>query len=328
MSEIRTVLSGKKPPHTVQVWDLEFHPWHKFTAKPYRVGVEFTKLTESEKEKAIRVNTEVMVEVAAALHFSAITVPNGFWEVSPGMPAYFWLPPEYRFRQIRLLRDALPKDILLFAVAGGIMGIPHSNEYIEFSYKLFDAPEEIDKKAAELIIKGRELVSKCREAGVDGVISAADLADNRGPFYSPEQMARFILPNLKEWVRFAKSLGCFAIMHSDGNMVPLLESIVECGLQALQAIDPVAGMDMADTQKRIRNRMALCGNVDCGLLVAGKPEQVYQASKKLLLECKGSGNLVFGASNAVQNEVPKENYEAMISAWKEFGLFHPPVSGK
>ena len=318
MSNMQNVLNGKKPFNSVPLWDLEFHPWHKFSSKPYRIGVEFTRLSEAAKEKAIHVNAEVVAEVATALHFSAVTAPNGYWEVSPGQPAFYWLPPEYRFRQMKLLREALPGDILVFSVAGGIMGIPHSDEYIEFSYKLFDAPEEIDKKAVELSAYGREMVARSREAGADAVISAADLADNRGPFFSPEQMERFVLPFLKEWVCYAKSLGCSTIMHSDGNMTPLLESVIGCGLQALQAIDPVAGMDMAETQEIVKNRIALCGNVDCGLLVAGKPEQVYEAARKLLLECKGAGNLVLGASNAVQNEVPRENYEAMIRAWVDY----------
>jgi hypothetical protein len=31
--------------------------------------------------------------------------------------------------------------------------------------------------------------------------------------------------------------------------------------------------------------------------------------------------LVLGASNAVQPEVPMENYHAMIQAWKDFGPY-------
>ena len=39
--------------------------------------------------------------------------------------------------------------------------------------------------------------------------------------------------------------------------------------------------------------------------------------RDLLLRCKPGGGLVFGASNAVQSEVPVANYRAMARAWRE-----------
>jgi len=57
------------------------------------------------------------------------------------------------------------------------------------------------------------------------------------------------------------------------------------------------------------------------LLVAGRPEDVYGASRDLLISCKDGGGLVFGASNAVQREVPLENYMAQIRAWHDFGQY-------
>jgi uroporphyrinogen decarboxylase len=89
----------------------------------------------------------------------------------------------------------------------------------------------------------------------------------------------------------------------------------------MQAIDPIAGMDIRKTKDIVKGRLCLCGNVDCGLLVAGTPEAVYAATRELLVTCKEGGAFVLGASNAVQAEVSVANYEALLQAWQEFGKY-------
>jgi uroporphyrinogen decarboxylase len=80
-------------------------------------------------------------------------------------------------------------------------------------------------------------------------------------------------------------------------------------------------MDIQAVKVAVGDRLCLCGNVDCTLLVMGIPEKVYAATRDLLLACKSGGGLVLGASNAVQPEVPIENYGAMIEAWQDFGRY-------
>ena len=116
-------------------------------------------------------------------------------------------------------------------------------------------------------------------------------------------------------------MGLFTILHTDGQLMSYIDAIAATAVDALQAIDPVAGMDMAQTKAIAGDRLCLCGNIDCGLLLRGTPEQVYAATQTLLATCKADGNLVLGASNAVQSEVPMANYRAMIEARKAFGRY-------
>jgi uroporphyrinogen decarboxylase len=116
-------------------------------------------------------------------------------------------------------------------------------------------------------------------------------------------------------------MGLYTILHTDGDISACLEDLAESGLDALQAIDPVAGMEILQVKEQVGDRLCLCGNVDCGLLVMGKPEEVYAATREALVACKGGGGLVLGASNAVQPEVPIANYWAMIEAWQDYGRY-------
>lgn len=163
--------------------------------------------------------------------------------------------------------------------------------------------------------------------GVGVVFTASDIGDNSGPFFNPGQMQRFILPYLDQWAQRCKAMGLFTILHSDGQLTPYIDAIAATAVDGLQAIDPVAGMDITEVKRIAGDRLCLCGNIDCGLLLRGTPETVYAATRQLLETCKAGGNLVLGTSNIVQREVPLANYLAMIEAWEAFGSYSETGTG-
>jgi uroporphyrinogen decarboxylase len=322
-SDMQAALEGHQPTGAVPIWEIEFHAWDRASGRHVMLGQEFAALSPAEREKALYANAEILISVSHDLHYAALTVPGGYWEVAPGTPAYYWLPGEARYRQIEVLHEVGVGDLMLVAVSGGVMAMPGATNYVGFAYKLFDAPEEIDEQAQNTLAHGLEAARRFRDMGIEALITASDIADNHGPFFSPQQMERFILPYLRKWARGVREMGGYAILHTDGDLAPCLEGIAASGIHALQAIDPVAGMDIRLVKEQVGDRLCLCGNVDCGLLVNGAPEQVYAATQALLLDCKAGGRLVLGASNAVQQAVSMENYRAMICAWQEFGAYEP-----
>jgi uroporphyrinogen decarboxylase len=166
-----------------------------------------------------------------------------------------------------------------------------------------------------------EAAAKLRDAGCDAVYTASDMADNRGPFFRPEQMDRFILPYLRKWAAEVKRMGLWAILHTDGNLHPIMDELADSGVHAIQAVDPVAGMDMKRALGQTRGRVALCGNIDCGLLLTGPEKRIYNATVSLLDTCKGSGRLILGASNTIFRETPAAHYDAMHRAWVDHGRY-------
>jgi uroporphyrinogen decarboxylase len=322
-------LTRRQPSGAVPMWELEFHAWDKawsklrpqVTDRQIAIGEAFCALSPGEQEAALEVDAEILITVAEELGFAALTVPNRYWEIAPGVPAYYWLPPEARFRQIELLDRASGEKLMLVGGSGGVMAMPGAREYVEFSYKLYDAPEEIDRRAVETLAHGLEMAQRLRDLGIEAVFTASDIADNHGVFFNDEQMDRFILPYLRQWAESVKEMGLYAILHTDGDLYSCLDSLAESGIDALQAIDPVAGMDMRAVKDAVGDRLCLCGNVDCGLLVTGTPQEVYASVCDLLLDNKDGGGLVLGASNAVQRGVAIENYWAAIEAWQECGRY-------
>ncbi len=314
-------LENRQPAEAVPIWELEFQAWDGASGRHVILGKEFEALSAAEQENALHTNAEIILSVADEMHHAAITTPGGYWHQSPGQLAYYCLPGDMRFRQVEVLREMAPPDVMLVSTSGGVIGMPEATEYVEFSYKLFDAPEEIDERVRKEFEGGLANVRRLRDCGADVLMIASDLATNHGPFFSPEQMDRFILPYMRKWAEEVRALGAYAIVHSDGNLMPCIEGIADSGVHALDAIDPTAGMDMRTTKDQVGDRLCLCGNVDCGLLLTGTPEAVYDATRDLLETCKDGGGLVLGASNALLPEVPLENYRAMIQAWTDHGQY-------
>ena len=314
-------LQGREPRGTVPHWELDFHLWNTYAEKKIILGQEFERLSNAEQERALYQNADVILSVAGKLGFAAITVPANYWNVAPGVLAYHILPDQARLRLVSILAKLKPADLVLVAGTGGVMAMPAAEEYVEFCYKVYDNPEEIDQRAEKILRAGLENARRMRDLGVEVVYTASDVADNHGPFFKPELMERFVWPYLRSWATAVKEMGLYAILHSDGDLTPCLDIIADSGIHALQAIDPVAGMNIAEVKEKVGKQICLCGNVDCGLLVAGSEDQIVEATRQLLKVCMPGGGFVFGASNAVQMEVPSENFLAMVHARDRFGRY-------
>ncbi len=312
-------LQGRQPSKAVPLWEMEFHLWDAVSSRRLILGREFHALSPAEQEQALYTNAEIMLSVAEELGFAAISIPGPFWEIGPGIPAYYWLLEDARFSQVGALREVGGDDVMLIAESGGVMSMPTGGieDFFEYSYRLVKQPKEMDRLAQEQFAYGVKYATKFLDLGVEAVLTSSDWADSERPFFRPEQMERFIWPYLRRWAEAVKEMGGYTILHSDGNIAPHIQDIAASGIHAWQAVDPSAGLDIRKIKKAVQGRICLCGNVDCSLLVSGTPEQIYEVTRDLLLDCKAGGGLVLGASNAVQKAVPVENYKAMAQAWKE-----------
>jgi uroporphyrinogen decarboxylase len=311
-------LEHRRPTECVPLWEIEFQAWDAASGQHVILGHEFEALSTTEQERAMYANAEILLSVSAEMCFAALSSPNAYWNQAPGELAYYCMPGDTRFRQLEILQELRSDDLMLISPTGGIIAANYS---MEFCCRMVDDPESIDDMARNALEGAIEIAKRFRDCGAEAVMSPSDIADNSGPFFKPEYMNRWILPYLKEWSERIREMGMYTILHSDGNLTQYMDEIAATGLDAIQAVDPVAGMEMRQTKDAVSERLCLCGNIDCGLLLRGSPDETYEATKNLLNTCKDGGGLVLGTSNAVQPEVPIENYRAMITAWKEYGRY-------
>jgi uroporphyrinogen decarboxylase len=170
------------------------------------------------------------------------------------------------------------------------------------------------------------LARRAVRAGADVVMLGDDYAYNSGPMMSPAVFKEFIQPRLTKVVRAVHEAGAFCVKHSDGNLWPILDMIVESGVDAINPLEPVAGMDIAKVKQRYGQRVCLIGNIDCGELLSSAPvEEVVRKVQETISIAAPDGGYILSSSNTIHSSVKPENYRAMIEAVHRYGSY--PLSG-
>ncbi len=164
----------------------------------------------------------------------------------------------------------------------------------------------------------KELVSR----GVKIVYTGDDYAYNRGPLMSPRHFRAFFYPGLCRVMQGFKELGLLVIKHTDGNIWPIIDMIIDSGIDCLDPIDPQAGMDLAAVKSKYGHRVAVKGNVDCAqTLTFGTVEEVVAASRETLRSGMPGGGYIFSSSNSIHSAVKPENYAVMMRVWLDHGKY-------
>ena len=168
----------------------------------------------------------------------------------------------------------------------------------------------------------KDMIHVAVEAGADAVIIEDDMADKHNPFFSPRHYAEFIAPRHRELVEHAHGLGAKIIMHSDGNLWPLMDQYLEAGFDGINPLEPYAGMDLPRMKERYGDKICLLGNIDCGdLLCHGSVEDVEAAVADAIEAAAPNGGYVLCDSNSIHPGVSAENFIAMMRCAKRLGVY-------
>ncbi len=167
-----------------------------------------------------------------------------------------------------------------------------------------------------------KIIRNAVRAGADIVVLGDDYAANWGPLFSREHFEQLVLPRLQRAVDAIHEEGGLAIKHSDGNLWPILDLIVDTGAEGLNPLEPVADMHMAEAKKQYGDRVCLVGNIDCGeLLSHGSVEEVEQAVQQCIADGADGGGFMLSSSNSIHSSVSPINYETMVRAGQEYGEY-------
>jgi len=179
------------------------------------------------------------------------------------------------------------------------------------------------KRLADIVSEYKlRVMERAAEAGADVLLTGDDYANKSGPLMSPDQFREFVLPGLTRAVQTSHRLGVPFIKHTDGNLWRIMDSIVGSGIDGLDPLEPVAGMDIGRVKREYGSRICLVGNVDCSYLLSfGTPDQVVEAVKETIAKGSPGGGHILASSNSIHPGVSPQNYLAMIKAARKYGRY-------
>ncbi len=201
--------------------------------------------------------------------------------------------------------------------------IPERGEaMVRFCYRLVDEPDAVKGEAAQRVDAALARAAALqRHGGLDGLALCSDYCFNTGPFLRPSQFAEFVAPYLARLIAGYREMGFYVIKHTDGDIMPILDQLLEANPHALHSLDPQAGVDMAVVKRLCGHQVCLIGNVDCGSLTSGTEEQVVEATRYALKHGMPGGGYIFSTSNCIYPGLPLARYERMLEVWRSEGNY-------
>jgi len=229
---------------------------------------------------------------------------------------------EETLRLVDLIRERSGERYFLMRHGDATLGIPSGQDMMAFSYRLTDEPEKVKAEAGAMVnaaLKQTEIYRK--HGGLDGFALCTDYCFNTGPFLSPAMFAEFTAPYLARLIQGYREMGFYTIKHTDGNIMPIIDQLVQANPHALHSLDPQAGVDIAEVKRLYGDKVCLIGNVNCGALDTGTDEEVIASARYALQHGMPGGGYIFSTSNCIYTGMRLERYELMLEVWRKEGNY-------
>ncbi len=304
----RRPVSGRVP-HFELVFYLtmeafgKVHPLHR----DYR---QWLQMEEGERQLHRRDMADLYIATAERFEHSAIFVhpnPDTFDECA---------------RLVEIIRQRTGDRYFLMKHGDVTYSIPDGDTMVPFCQRLKHDPQGLkDEMDAAVAGQLRQAERWKQAGGLDGFALCSDYCFNKGPFISPQQFGEFVTPYLSQLIRGYRELGFYTIKHTDGNIMPILDQLVEANPHALHSLDPQGGVDIAEVKRRYGDRLCLIGNVNCGLLDSGSDQEVIESARYALRHGMTGGGYIFSTSNCVYTGMRLARYELMLDVWRKEGNY-------
>lgn len=304
----RQPISGRVP-H----FELEFfltmevfgkvHPHHR----NYR---QWNQMKPNERQLHREDIANVYLSYAAYFEYSAILFhPNPYNE-------------DELIRLLDILRDKSGDKYFLMVHGDATLSIPPGEQMTEFSMRLADEPQKVKRECQHAVNYWLGFAERlAQHGGLDGFALCSDYCFNSGPFLSPNQFSEFITPYLTQLIAGYRSLGFYTVKHTDGNILPIIDQLLQAKPDALHSLDPQGGIDIAEIKRKYGNQVCLIGNVNCGLMDTGTDEEIVASARYALKHGMPGGGYVFSTSNCIYTGMPLRSYELILDVWRKEGNY-------
>jgi len=237
-----------------------------------------------------------------------------------------YIPPDpfapHRFESLKKIVAKYKGQYAIGVHLNDVLSIPRNLMGFEQLMMAFAQPELI-KGLVDMSVKlNIELAHEAARLGADFVFTGDDYASTEAMFISPGMFEEYLYPGLKEVVAGFHAAGMPVIKHTDGNITDILDMLIDSGIDCLDPIDPVAGMDIAMIKEKYSDRVAIKGNVDCAhTLTFGTVEDVIAETLDVIRKAADGGGFILSSGNSIHSCVKPENYLAMINTVRAYGKY-------
>jgi len=157
-------------------------------------------------------------------------------------------------------------------------------------------------------------VLELADGRVDLAFTADDIAGQNGLLISPPMWEQHIKPHHVRLNKLIHEFGVRIVYHSDGNVMDAVPSLVDMGIDVLQALQFSApGMDAVVLKDRYGHRLCFEGGISVQTtLPFGTVEDVREEVRARIRVLGKGGGYILSPSHTIMGGTPPENIVAMF----------------
>jgi uroporphyrinogen decarboxylase len=157
------------------------------------------------------------------------------------------------------------------------------------------------------------------DLGVDLILLGDDIGTQRGMLMAPDFWREHLKPRLArviDAIRRRAGRAMPVAYHSDGNILPVIDDLVEIGVDILNPMQPEC-MPVDDIVPRYRDRLAFWGLVGTqSTMPHGSAEDVRAVVRRCRAHVEAGARILVSPTHVLEPEVPWENIVALVDEAK------------
>lgn len=238
-----------------------------------------------------------------------------------------WSPPdpfaEGRLRTLKALISRFKGKRAIFIHVRDVWSLPRDlMGYTDLMIACITKPELVSAIVEIGVNHNIRMVEQAASVGAELVLTGDDIADNHSTLVSPKMWEELFAPQFKRLIDAFHGLGLYHWKHSDGNLMPVMDSLIKAGIDGIDPVDPLAGMSLRVIKEKYGGLIAIKGNIDCvNTLVNGTRKQVINEVKDNIRVAGPGGGYVCSSSNSIHSGVKPDLYKDMVEAIREYGTY-------
>jgi len=193
----------------------------------------------------------------------------------------------------------------------------------DYLYRLAGEPEAVHVFSGRVLAYQKAIIGKYYGAlgrHIDCTTSGDDFGTQAGPFMSTGMFDALVKPYLKERVAYTrKYTDAFYKHHTCGSVHNLIPSLIDCGVDILNPIQPGAyRMEPERLKADFGGKIAFWGGIDTQhLLPEGTARQVKDEVRRVL-SIMGDSGYILSPAHTIQYDVPAENVIAIYEGARAY----------
>jgi uroporphyrinogen decarboxylase len=178
----------------------------------------------------------------------------------------------------------------------------------ELAQRIFD-------KFVEFELEFYERIFIAADGQIDILRCYDDYGTQSSMLFSLEMWRRFFGENTRKLADLAHKYGAYYMQHSCGAIRPIIPELIDCGVDLLDPVQKVRGMEPEGLKNDFGSKLTFHGGIDTQwLLPGGTPGEVEKEARRFIEVLGKDGGYILYPSQEFQPDVPIENIEAMYRA--------------